>query len=64
MIPIWWAVRVTFSDPTSRSSWAKTALTESQVASERGITPPPGSALLTVQVAPPGVTSVFGEVPS
>ena len=53
-IPISCAVWVTFSGPTSRSSWAKTTLTESQVASASDIVPPPGSALLTVQVPPPG----------
>ena len=63
-IPISWAVWVTFSGPTSRSSWAKTTLIESQVASSSDIVPPPGSALLTVQVPPPGSSSVIGEVPS
>ena len=40
------------------------ALTESQVALASDIVPPPGSALWTVQMPPPGICSVFGEVPS
>jgi hypothetical protein len=50
------------SSPTSRPSCAKTTLTDSHVAWVSGITPPPGSALLTVQGDPPG-SRVIGDVP-
>jgi hypothetical protein len=64
VIPIECAVAATACGPTSRSSWAKMTLTEAQVAASTDIVPPPGSALLTVQVPPPGMSRVIGEVPS
>jgi len=45
-----------FSGPTSSPSFAKITLTESQVATFSGMVPPPGSALLTSQLPPPGIS--------
>jgi hypothetical protein len=65
VIPISYAVLAMFSGPTSRPSFAKITLTDSQVAWVSDIVPPPpGSALLTVQLPPPGIWSVVGELPS
>src|SRR3954451_18251093 len=64
VIPIEYAVSANACGPTSSTSWANTALTDFTVASVSDIVPLPGSALLTVQGAPPpGSVSGLGELP-
>src|SRR3954469_26013303 len=64
VIPMEYAVLAQLAGPTSRPSWGKSTLTASQFACVSAIVPPPpGSALLTVQLEPPGVSRVIGELP-